>query len=221
VVPKGYADLAPAPLILRLASGTGRLDPAFERWRPYLDPVESIFVVAELGGFSHRQSSTLTALIDQLVAAYCIDPRRVHALGASSSGPVVAALACDASVPIASFSAGMGFFPPLCASPRPLPLMAITGDVDRAPVSTSVERWAESNGCDAEPVDEDLGSGVTRKTYQGCDADVVLYDIEGAGHGFIRQECLGTDFDDCIKTEVFDELVETERFFAEHPLPAE
>ena len=84
-----------------------------------------------------------------------------------------------------------------------------------------MKRWADATGCDPEPVVEDLGSGVTRMLYQGCAADTVLYDIEGAGHGFIRRECLGDVRDFCIANEVFDELVEMERFFAAHALHAE
>lgn len=221
VVPQGYAERAPAPLILDLASGSGFLDPAFEMWSAYLDPTESIFVTAELTHSTHLMPATLTALIDQLVAEYCVDPRRVHAMGWSSSASYVAALACEAPHRIASFYGGMGSFSPKCDSPRPVPLVSLTGNGDRELVSRSVEAWAENNGCDPEPVDEDLGSGVTRKEYQGCEADVVLYDVEDFAHGLIREGCLDNRGDFCIPNDVFDQLRELERFFAEHPLPAE
>ena len=147
-------------------------------------------------------------LIDQLAVEYCVDPLRVHAMGQDSSASSVAALACEAPDRIASFYDGMGNFPPKCDSPRPVPLVSLTGDGDRYSVSRSVEAWAENNGCDPEPVDEDLGSGVTRKEYQGCEADVVLYDVEGAGHGIVRQGCLDDRIDYCIANDVFDQLRE-------------
>ena len=220
VVPQGYAERAPVPLILFPAAGGGNLDTAFEWWRPYLDPAESIFVVAERVSRGQSDPTTLTALIDRLEEAYCIDPRQIHAMGWSSSASNVAALACEAPDRIASFYGGMGFFPPKCDSPRPVPLISLTGNGDRELVSRSVEAWAENNGCDPEPVDEDLGSGVTRKEYQGCEADVVLYDVEVHAHGLIRQGCLDNRGDFCIPNDVFDQLRELERFFAEHPLPA-
>jgi dienelactone hydrolase len=218
VVPEGYADLSPAPLILNLATGRGFLDPAFEMWSAYLDPAESIFVTAELTHWAHWAPATLVALIDQLVVEYCVDPRQVHAMGWSFSSPIVGDLACAAPDRIASFYGGMGSFSPKCDSPRPVPLISLTGNGDRELVSRSVEAWAENNGCDPEPVEEDLGSGVTRKEYQGCEADVVLYDVEGAGHGLIRQGCIDNRGDYCIANDVFDQLRELERFFAEHPL---
>jgi dienelactone hydrolase len=219
VIPQGYADLAPAPLILWLANLSGFLDPAFEMWSDYLDSAESIFVTAELTDRTHLAPATLVALIDHLAAEYCVDPLRVHAMGQSSSASKVAALACAAADRIASFYGGMGSFSPKCDSPLPVPLVSLTGDADRELVSRSVEAWAENNGCDPEPVDEDLGSGVTRKEYQGCEADVVLYDVQGVGHGFVRQACVDKRGDYCLANDAFDQLRELERFFAEHPLP--
>lgn len=218
VVPKGYAELAPAPLILWLANLSGFLDPAVEMWSDYLDPAESIFVTAELTHFTHLAPATLVALIDHLAAEYCVDPVRVHAMGQSSSASNVGDLACAAPDRIASFYSGMGSFLPECDSPLPVPLVSLTGDADRELVSRSVEAWAENNGCDPVPLDEDLGSGVTRKEYQGCKADVVLFDVQGVGHGFVRQACVGKQGDYCLANDVFDQLRELERFFAEHRL---
>jgi hypothetical protein len=222
VVPQGYAERAPVPLILFPASLGGSLGPAFEWWRPYLDPAESIFVVAEQTRPGHRLTTTLTALLDRLEEAYCIDPRRVHAMGSSSSTFTVTTLACEASDRIASYSVGMATFPPLfCVPERAVPLLATTGDTNRWAVSQSVEGWAEAYECDGDPVIEDLGSGVTRTAHQGCLADIVLYDVEGAGHGFFHPECVGGIYDSyCYPNEVLDQLREMERFFAEHPLPA-
>ena len=217
VVPAGYAELAPAPLILWLAAGGGTLDENIGWWRPYLDAAESIFVVAEQTSFDHRGAPTLTALIDRLEAEYCIDTRRVHAMGQSSSGPKAAGLACDASDRIASFFVALKPFVG-CTPERPVPLLAMTGDPERSVVTRSAEYWSEAYGCDSEPVIEELGSGVTRTAYQGCLADIVLYDVRGAGHQFIFKECVSDDAF-CYTNEVFDQLIEAERFFAEHPLP--
>jgi dienelactone hydrolase len=220
VVPPGAAERAPVPLILFPQALAGDLDTAFEWWRPYLDPVESIFVMESSGP---RSTTTMNALLDRLEEAYCIDPRRVHAMGSSSSGLTVMKLACEASDRIASYFAGSGAFSHLfCAPERAVPLMAMTGDTDRRTVSQSVEEWAEAYECDGDPVIEDLGAGVTRTAHQGCLADIVLYDVEGAGHGMVHRECLGGESERyCYPNEVLDVVREMERFFAEHPLPAE
>jgi poly(3-hydroxybutyrate) depolymerase len=190
-------------------------------WEPYLGPAESVFVVAEQRTFKHRETSTLTALIDQLIEGYCIDPRRIHAMGQSGSTFTVGLLACAASERIASFSAGLGAFQPVgCTQQRPVPLMATTGDPDRGTFHRYVELWAEAYECSSDPIVEDLGSGVTRTAHQGCLADIVLYDVEGVGHGIFLQECLRSGFDSCFENEAFDLLREAELFFAEHPLPA-
>ncbi len=145
-------------------------------------------------------------------------------MGSSSSTVTVMKLACEASDRIASYSVGMAGFPLLLCTPeRAVPLLARTGDTDRYAVSRSVEGWAEAYECDGDPVIEDLGAGVTRTAHQGCLADIVLYDVEGAGHGFFHRECVGggeLDFY-CKPNEVLDQLREMELFFAEHPLSAE
>ena len=134
----------------------------------------------------------LLALIDRLEADYCLDQRRVHVMGSSSSAYTAGMLACEAPERIASFQDGMGFWVPSgCVPERPVPLTAITGRDDPSGVRQSVEQWADRNGCEAEPLIEDLGSGVSRHVYQDCDADVVLFDIEGAGHNIIMHECIG------------------------------
>jgi hypothetical protein len=225
MVPKGYADAAPVPVILFPAAALGAsLDNAFSWWQPYLDPAESMFVVVEQTLESgHSLTTTLTALLDRLEAEYCVDLRRVHAFGHSSSGPTVTRLACEASERIASFHVSASGFSHLgCAPERAVPLMAMSPGLEAPYRLQEVENWAETYECDGDPVIEDLGAGVTRTAFQGCLADFVFYVIEDAGHGFIHHECVGEWLDTyCYTNEVFDQLREMERFFAEHPLPAE
>lgn len=218
VLPEDYEDLAPAPLVIFLAAGGGSLQSSYDWWAPYLGPAQSVFAVAEQTSFKHGSTPTLTALIDQLGSEYCIDPRRVHAMGNSSSVYTVATLACEAPDRIASIFEGMAWIVE-CTPERPVPMMIATGDTDRASVTRSAASWVEAYGCAPEPLVELLGAGVTRSTYQDCVADLVLYDVEGAGHGFVRHACLEDRFDYCYPNEVFDLLTEAERFFAEHPLP--
>jgi poly(3-hydroxybutyrate) depolymerase len=86
-----------------------------------------------------------------------------------------------------------------------------------------VERWAEANGCEPEPLVEVLGSGVARKLYQGCEAEVLRYAIEGLGHAPVMNECRGPFAEACCaeyeELDELDELDEAQRFFQDHQLP--
>jgi len=228
VVPDDYADLAPVPVILILSAGSGDAEENYGWWRPYLDATRSLIVVAGAPGFGTTPSlppEVHLALLDTVSAAYCIDPQRVHAVGSSSSAGKVTRLACAAPDRIASFAAAIGPFQILCEPGRPVPLLAITGDDARVVTTSSVEWWADHNGCDPEPTAEDLGSGVTRRTFQGCEADVSFYDVDGGGHAAFFRECIGFARTPggafCEENAVFDQFEQMERFFGEHPLPAE
>ena len=221
IVPPSYQDIAPAPVNLLLASGGGDADWYFTGARPYFDDEPMLIAIVGTVTSKQRAPATLLALIDQLTVDYCIDLRRVHVEGGSSSGYAAAQLACEGSDRIASLFDGWGGFSAgACEPARPVPLLALTGDPDRSMVTASVERWAEMNGCDPEPVVEDLGSGIARKSYQGCEADVLFYDIEGLGHKLVMHECVGPYAQQYCETyEELDQIDEGQRFFAEHPLP--
>ena len=220
VVPERYADNAPVPLVLWLSSGGGFVDMNYVSWRPYLDDIDVLFAVASTETERSLHTDTMLALIDRIEDDYCIDLRRIHVMGESTSSGAVGRLACTGSDRIASFLGGMGGFDaPGCVPERAVPLLAITGEPDRWIVEPSVERWADTNGCDADPLVEDLGSGVSRSTYQGCDGDVVLLDIEDGGHGFIFHECIGPAAGLCRAYAEVDQLREALVFFEQHPLP--
>ena len=79
---------------------------------------------------------------------------------------------------VASFIAAEGSAVGTCKPERPVPLLTFTGDPDRSGVVRLVDEWVEINGCGREPIVEALGSGVPRKSFQGCAADILFYDIE-------------------------------------------
>ena len=220
VVPGSYGENGPVPLVLWLSSGGGFVDTNYAGWRPYLDDIDVLFAVASTETERSLDTDTMLALIDRLEEDFCVDLRRIHVMGESSSSGAVGRLACAASERIASFLGGMGGFDaPGCVPERPVPLFAITGDQDRWIVEPSVERWAEANGCDADPLVEDLGSGVSRSTYQGCTGDVVFLDIEGGSHAFIFHECIGPAAPLCQAYAEVDQLQDALEFIDQHPLP--
>lgn len=222
VVPESYAEVVPAPLYLHLASGGGDHDGFLNGWRPYLNDLDGLMVMVNMapGPAGKRSSATMLALIDQVSGNYCVDPTRVHIMGTSMAADMAHRMACEASDRIASFVAsGLWNASTPCEPPRPVPLWTFTGDPDRQTVTAFVDKWAAINGCNPEPVVEHLGSGVSRKIYQNCEADVVFYDIEGMGHVWPMNEAKGPGAQWVAEYEEVDYLEDTLQFFADHPLP--
>lgn len=221
VVPETYADVAPAPLYLHLASGSGDHNVFLEGWRPSLDDLDGLMAIVNTASHTVRQSpETAAALIEAISSDYCIDPTRVHVMGTSSSFEMADRLACEESDRIASFVAAIGEEVWLdCTPDRPVPLLTFTGDTDRFGVDKLVEKWVAINGCDPDPMVEDLGSGVFRKTYENCEADIVFYDIEGMGHVWPLHEAKGPGAVWVAEYDEVDYLEEAYAFFDDHPLP--
>ena len=128
-------------------------------------------------------------------------------MGTAGTGPIAENLACAASERIASFiSAPNTANCSDCTPARPVPLLTFTGDPDQSTTTDLVTRWSVINGCDPEPAAEDLGSGVLRKTFQNCEADMLFYDIQGMGNCFAFHDSKGPAAGWICEYEVFDYL---------------
>lgn len=158
VVPEGYADRAPAPLVLWLSNADGSADANYAGWRPELDGIDALFAVA---GTSHRSDpDAMLALVDRLEVEYCIDTRHIHPMGSAWTAGPAAALACAAPERVASFYAGMGGFEVAdCDPARSVPVLSITGDADRSAVTASIKQWQELNGTHRGPSRRGAGFG--------------------------------------------------------------
>jgi polyhydroxybutyrate depolymerase len=51
-------------------------------------------------------------------------------------------------------------------------------------VDAAMRTWASHNRCDPTPVEEQVAPEVRRRTWSHCDADTVLYVIDGGGHAW-------------------------------------
>lgn len=51
-------------------------------------------------------------------------------------------------------------------------------------VDVAMRRWAEYNGCDPDPVEEQVASEVRKQEWQDCEAETTLYIIDGGGHSY-------------------------------------
>jgi polyhydroxybutyrate depolymerase len=139
-------------------------------------------------------------LVPTLVSDACVDPAHAYAVGLSSGSAMTASLACQASATYAGFGmvAGNFYLPPICAAARQRPIISFHGTADPAvpynggrvlnsdvPVGAeekTMAAWAAHNGCQVGPTTTHVSSEVTRLSWNGCVAPVVLYRIEGGGH---------------------------------------
>lgn len=153
-------------------------------------------------------------LLDDLSKSANIDPKRVFATGMSNGGIMAYLLASELSDRIAAIApVGGPMGTDTCKPKRPVPVIHFHGtDDEYAPfkggkgkglsgtdfysVEHSIQAWVNANGCEKEPVVTKLpdaakdGTSITRKTYgAGKDgAEVVLIEIEGAGHTWPGQQ---------------------------------
>ena len=172
----------------------------------------------------------LTALVRHVENTYCVDERRVYALGLSSGARMADVLACDDSTTFAAVAPVSGLRIPMpCLSARPVPIISFHGTDDTtlpyegsgAPswtysVPEAASLWASHNGCRASPEISHTSGAAEESiisTYEGCqdDATVELYTVEGGGHDWpgsrFGGEPNGPDADTIIWS-----------FFAAHPL---
>ncbi len=137
------------------------------------------------------------ALLDQLEARLCVDPRRVFSTGFSNGGFLSHRLGCVAADRIAAIAPVSGMMGvDACDPSRPMPVMHFHGTSDtivpyagggltgyRSAAATDAG-WAARNGCTSTPI-ETFASGDSRcLTHGGCDggADVTLCTVTAGGH---------------------------------------
>jgi len=220
VVPETYEPGTPADLYIVVPGGSGSAEGALMGWGPNLVGVQALVVFPELGNPASRTVPMMRALIGDVADTYCVDRSRVYATGSSASAGLTSRLMADASDVIAAFAPGIGRFPTVGLEPiRPVPLIAWSGDVDRAQVELSVAEWAAENGCTAEPTVSDLGSGVAHHHYEGCAASTEYYYFAGMGHQVPNHDCSATGPQYCAEYEEFDFWQDVGSFFDAHPLP--
>lgn len=140
-------------------------------------------------------------LIDALLAAYPIDPRRIFATGISNGGGMANRLACDLSDHIAAIAPVAGAYNAWenCNPARPVPVLAFHGLDDQIapyegvgrgnaepPIREWASAWAAHNGCDSAPITNAQTPTMTVEQWDNCDANaaVILYTLGNHGHSW-------------------------------------
>jgi polyhydroxybutyrate depolymerase len=139
----------------------------------------------------------VAAIIDELANKVCLDDKRVFATGLSNGGFLSHRLACELSSRIAAIAPVAGVLGiATCNPPRPVPVMQFHGTGDTLvpyygniatgfpSVASTIEDWAERNGCTDEPkssFDKDDTHCVTQSQCN-AGAEVTLCTIDAGGH---------------------------------------
>jgi polyhydroxybutyrate depolymerase len=228
--PPGLDPHKPAPVVLALhgATMTGPLMAWFSGLNVKADAAG--FIVVYPNGTGRRSSyfwnagtccgeaaqqnvddvAFVRAVLDDLVTAYRIDPRRVYVTGMSNGAMMAYRLAAELSDRIAAVAPVAGTMAcGECRPTRPVPVLHVHGtedefvpfgggrgaksisDVPHRSVADTIATWVRANGCREEPAAvEELpdrtgdSTKVTRTTYRGdsAGAEVVLVTVGGGGH---------------------------------------
>lgn len=138
------------------------------------------------------------AIVQQVSAAACVDPKRVYATGYSNGGFLSHRLGCEAAddfAAVGSVAGTMGIA--ACKPSRPVPVMHIHGAIDGivrwggvedkhwSSVDTVIERWLAADGCQGAPTEETFHVGKARCVRNAACAsgsEVVLCRDGGAAH---------------------------------------
>ncbi|MEM7140936.1 MAG: hypothetical protein AAF548_07870 [Actinomycetota bacterium] len=135
-------------------------------------------------------------LVELIRDEYCVGS--VYAAGMSAGGDMVAALACQDDSPFEAFGpvTYLYYDESDCGDAPARPIMYFHGTDDLVvplagnptndwadpPVPDVMQRWADHNGCDPEPLEEAFTTEVTRISWEECAAPVEWYLVRGGGH---------------------------------------
>lgn len=178
----------------------------------------------------------IRALIDQLIATFPIDAKRVYVTGMSNGGMMSYRLSCELSDKIAAIAPVAGALNVECKPTQPISVIAFHGTADQhvlfeggepkvkadphartdKSVAYAMTFWSQHNQCKPTP-QRDERSNIVHETYTNCanGTAVELYAIKNEGHtwpGGQRGSALGDPpTKEISATEVMWE------FFKQHP----
>lgn len=258
-VPPGYVAGQPAPLVLMFHGGGGsgrqlqlrsaRMDAVADREGFITVYPDGTGVLATWnGGLCCGRAvqdgvddvAFVSALLDHLEGALCIDRRRVFASGMSNGAIMSHRLACELSERIAAIAPVAGTIGvSTCAPARPVPVMQVHGTDDGhvpwdggvgcgpagvafVPVPVTMDGWRVRNGCGPGSSERFTEGNGRCSAFEGCAAPVVLCALEGGGHSWPGGEPTVSVVDcpgDGAQSQSFPASEAAWRFFAENPMP--
>jgi polyhydroxybutyrate depolymerase len=148
----------------------------------------------------------ISDLLSKVEEGACIDLNRVFAVGMSMGGGMAAFVGCRLSDRISAVASVAGTHGPKyegnCVPRRPVAIVTFHsltdpvvpyggGPVDGgrfsglpavAPIDMWMAAWAARNGCQRQPSESSVGASTRVFSWQGCRAEVVLYQMSNGGH---------------------------------------
>jgi polyhydroxybutyrate depolymerase len=188
-------ERAPLVLVLHGASGNAARVELRYHWDSLSDQ-DGFFVVYPQGMRDQWNASLapggvddvrfITALIDHLMGALPVDPRRVYVAGMSNGGFMTYRLGCALSGRIAAI-APVEAVNPGCRPARAVSMVAVHGladhEVSFSGAQQSISAWRSYDGC---PIDARIRrtGPVTHSVWAPCafDTTVELYAVANSGH---------------------------------------
>lgn len=163
----------------------------------------------------------LNAMLDDLLARFTVDQRRIYVVGFSNGASMSFRIGAELSERIAAIApvAGALWVDPPTLN-RPVAMIYITGTADplnlieggvpklatggsdkvrakpKPPVRDSILKWSKAIGCPATPRDTSEANGVRTEIYGSGDdgAEVVYITVEGLGHTWAGGKSLLPEF---------------------------
>ncbi len=164
------------------------------------------------------------AMLRDLSATFCVDPRRVGLAGYSNGSMMAQRIACQRAAVVSSVSAVSGPYDGSCAPSRPVPILyAHATDDTRVPynggatsglagaflpsVDTTLRRWRGFDRCGSATTVWRTVGDTTCFRYDGCAAEVSHCRVGSGGHRWPRPP------------QAFSASPAVMEFFRAHPLP--
>jgi polyhydroxybutyrate depolymerase len=233
-VPTGYGNSKPVPVVIMChgGGGTGKAAITETKWNEKADGIGFLAVFPEAtrpnmsapanfrnngqtwndgsGRFQAKANDVefISVMIDDLIAKFNVDPKRIYATGFSNGASMAFRLGVELSQRIAAIAPVAGAL--WVAQPkvsRPISMLYITGRQDplnplnggmprilesntplggkaKPPVAEHIAKWIAMLHCPAQPEVVYDRDGIKGVRYAPCDgqAEVLFYTIDGMGH---------------------------------------
>jgi len=206
-VPTSVDTGRPSPLVIDIHGNGSSAQREYGQSKLSELALEEAFILVTVEGVSNTWNSDasrsgtddmgyLNAVIDEVEATVCVDPKRIHMAGMSLGAVTTSTYTClhgERLAGTAPVEGGLTYSG--CQLPRPLPVALFHGTDSFVNINTTGaserDRFIAMNGCSGEPEVTDHGNGSHCSEWTRCDpGGAVLFCVsEGMGHCWPGSPC--------------------------------